>query len=179
MVETNVQTVNLELFPEYTVSFALFNDVTNVSALRQKLLKGEISCTMVNTNLIPDVFTVLLACNRAVYNITNSSMKTRSIHTEVLYNLSPTSSITDSLKTFGVADDQKSFLCVGIRKNDENDDFENILKMVDGVSVPTDTLKTLHDAVRIQKLYKITNDEIAVDGLANAVCMRVSTKDFL
>lgn len=170
----------LDLHPHYNVTAALFRDVTNSSALRSKLMKGELNCALINVTYIPGMLAVLLACNKSVHCYTNSSMKTRSLHTEVIYNLSPTNSIKDSLKNFSISDDEKIILYVAIRKvSEDTDPVCNIVDSIEGNIGSLDDLSVVSNAEKIKELYKIGDKELNISSLTEAVVMRVSTKDAL
>ena len=174
------ETFKLDLYPEYTATFCLFDEVTNISTLRQKVMKKEIDCALINVDYVTGVFPVLLACNKAVYAKTNKSMKTRSLHTEVLYNLSPSNSITDSLKTFGAADSQKAVICLCLRKEEEGETgAQAIFNMVEGTAKALSCLESFVNVEKCKNIYKITDGESDIGTLEDSIVMRISTKDVL
>ena len=72
MTEKNdgmIENFIVDAFPEYHVSIGFFNNVNNVPELRKKLLSGELNCALLNSSLITGVFPVLLACNKAVFDL--------------------------------------------------------------------------------------------------------------
>ena len=84
-------------------------------------------------------------------------MKLRSPYTELLFNLSPSSNVTESLKTFGVAEDCTSAIAVRIVPDTCNDSaaFENDLKTgLDCETVEFTRLTEKCDLAAIKQLYK-------------------------
>ena len=175
----HIETFNLDLYPDYTVTVALFRDVTNMSEIRASLLAGKLNCALLNVDVIADVFTLLQACNKAVYSNTNQSMKTRKMHTEILYNLSPSKKIKDALNTFGVNDTQQALIGLCLRESVcETDGIESLVEMVDGATaVSLKDIEQFCDKEKLMKLYKITKEELSVGSLADAIALRVATKD--
>jgi len=170
----------IDTFPEYHVSIGCMNNVKNVPELRKKLLGGELNCALLNSSLITDVFPVLLACNKAVSDHMDSSKKTRNIHSEILYNMSPSNSISGSLKTFGVTNDQTSFLCASVYKGgSEPNGVETVLKMADGTVTPLTTLEGSCQVEKIKELYKIGDEELTIGSLSDAVVMRIASKHII
>ena len=177
----HVETFKLDIYPEYTATVALLIDVKNTSEIRSNLLSGKLNCALLNTEIIADVFSLLQACNKAVYSNTNKTMRTRNLHTEILFNLSPSNSIKESLTTFGVSDTQTNLIGVCLRKDDDvTDGMDTLLKMVDGATTkPLCDIEKYCDTNRITKLYKVSEDELSIGSLADAVVLRVATKDAL
>ncbi|CAB3987432.1 Hypothetical predicted protein, partial [Paramuricea clavata] len=79
----------LELYPEYSISVTLFDNVSNMSELREMLVKGKLEAALVNATMVPDIFAVFLAANKAVHLSESSKTKTRNVYSEILFNLSP------------------------------------------------------------------------------------------
>ena len=71
-------------------SIYLFRHVTNSSEIKSKLINGEIDATVLNAALIPDILQIFVAANKASLSNFQGEKLTKTIHTEVLFNLSPT-----------------------------------------------------------------------------------------
>lgn len=89
-------------------------------------------------------------------------MKLRSPYTELLFNLSPSSNVTDSLKTFGAAEDCTFAIAVRIvpEISTHSSAFENDLK--NGLNCKIGEFSKLCekcDWTEIKKLYKPTTLE--------------------
>ena len=68
---------------------------------------------LVKSSLIPSPLVVAVAANKADLARKRGNMKTRSVQTETLYNLSSSKNITESLKNFGGGDSDQSFVVAG------------------------------------------------------------------
>ena len=91
-------------------------------------------------------------------------MKLRSPFTELLFNLSPSTNVTESLKTFGVAEDCTSAIAIRIVNETSSDPcaFETDLKtgLICEIShFTTDNLTKLCDWAAVKQLYKPTVSE--------------------
>ena len=71
-------------------SIYLFRNVTNSSEIKSKLINGELDATVLNAALIPDILQIFVAANKASLSNFQDEKLTKTIHTEVLFNLSPT-----------------------------------------------------------------------------------------
>ena len=176
----NITTFPFDLHPDHTVQCALITQVTNAKDLRSRLIKGEIKGALIKASLIIDIFPVLLSCNKALHMLKKKSMKTRSIYTEILLNLYPTTSINESLKHMGISDSEENVLLLMIHQtNEPAQDIQDVLAMISGHVQPLSALKSICDADAVKKLYKITPDELTIGSLTDAVTCRVATKDAL
>jgi hypothetical protein len=93
--------------------------VKNVSITKQvkdNVIKGELACPMVRSCLVLSTLVVVTAANKDCLKYSRWAMKTRSINTEILFNLSSSSKITDSLNKFGGQDADTTFLVVSVYK---------------------------------------------------------------
>ena len=173
-----VASYSLDLYKDYIVDVCLCKNVENASELRDKIIQGKLNCTLMNTKYILDIFPVLLAANKAVHSFLNSSMKTRNVHAEILYNLSPSTSINESLKKFGISKDDKALLLVIIRKTTESHTKE-IIEQIQGEVNNLDTLKDTCFEKEIIDFYKISEEELQLGTIADAITVRVASKDAL
>ncbi len=95
---------------KYFCDFLLFREVTNASAVRQACVDGKFrsdpsqngsgTVSILKAPLILDLMQLKAAVSKAVvaFLAKPSRMKTRSLDTEIVYYLSSSKSISDSLK---------------------------------------------------------------------------------
>lgn len=163
--------INLDPITESKLTIRLFRNVKNTPELRKNIMDGTLKCAIIKPSLIVDPFVITLAANKA---LTSPKMITRTVYTEILFNLSISKNITPSLQLFGIDDKETDILVVGVDKVDENG---SVFEGIDGEEVDVKTLGNLRDEKAIQKAYKLKEDEVRRD-LLGAVCNRICIKDF-
>lgn len=172
-------THDLELFPDHRVTQMLFKEVKNAAELRQCAVEGKISAALINPTMLVSPFQVLVAANKAVSLQKNGKMKTRSLFSEIIFNLSPTNNISEAFKRFGISDGDDSVLVVLVHTEDESPLVSDIRARVNGRQVPAEDVPSLTDHTKIKKLYKVTPQEEKCGTLLDAVVCRMATKDVM
>ena len=141
-----------------------------------------------------DSFQIFVACQLAKNAEQFNHMVTRSVHSEIVFNLSPTKKvfiylfffcylsyfknyflqITESLAKFGISDADKDLYCVLV----ENSNVDVVCDAIKGdmFDVTQSPLPDLSDIDEIKKVYKIKEEELMVGTLLEAVINRMSTK---
>ncbi|XP_067284126.1 EKC/KEOPS complex subunit TPRKB [Pseudorasbora parva] len=170
-------TRDLELFPEYTVTQLLFKDVKNATELRKMAVNGEIKGALINPSMVVDAFQVLVAANKAVHLHKIGKMKTRSLYSEIIFNLSPTNNISEAFKRFGISDSDTAVHIVLVHNKEETLNIDDIISKVDGQQIAVDQVSDLTDPAKIKKLYKVAPQEEKCGSLLDAVVCRMATKD--
>ncbi|KAG7497458.1 hypothetical protein JOB18_037939 [Solea senegalensis] len=172
-------TQKLELFPDQRVTQTLFKEVKNAAELRQSAVEGTISGALINPTMLVDPFQVMVAANKAVHFQKTGKMKTRSLYSEIIFNLSPTNNISEAFKRFGISDADDSVMIVVVHDKNETQLPQDIAAKVDGRQVPVEDVSSLSDPAKIKKLYKITPQEEKCGTLLDAVVCRMATKDVM
>merc|ERR1712020_403206 len=135
-------------------SVYLFRNVTNSADIKSKLLNGEIDATILNAALIPDVLQIFVAANIASLSNMHGKKCTKTIHTEVLYNLSPRKKVTESLKMFGIDETMQDLLVV-LFEDENQEKFKSIQNIIDGDITDLSELEQITDWKQISKLHGI------------------------
>lgn len=157
-------------------SILLFGDVTNCSELRQMVLSGGLQVCLIRSSLVADVFQVQCAIAKVLTNHSSGRMKTRSLLSEILYILGPTSSIGDSLRQMGAQDSDKTLIVV--RLDDPEDRHLSTLKEhIKGRQLPLNSIPQFTDSQALAKLFKVTEKELSMGSLLDAVVTRIALKD--
>ena len=121
-------------------------------------------------------------------------MKTRSIYSEIIYNMSPNKKviltlhsilivdihqlniqISDSLNRFGIKDSDTDILFVLLNEMSG----EELEQIVEGDSVDITNLDEICDEKEVKKIYKVKDEELTVGSLLDAVINRISTKEIV
>ncbi|KAF2666471.1 CGI-121-domain-containing protein [Microthyrium microscopicum] len=149
------------------VYVALFQSVKNSSFLRQQLIEGNTTYeyAFLDASTILSTTHVLAACFRAINDATANRLRTRNVHSEIVFALSPNNNIAESFRRFGVADETTSLLAIkvipttGTAAGDSSatDAIATHLRgAVEGEPAPftDEAFAGLSDVTRIRKLYK-------------------------
>lgn len=119
-----------------------------------------------------------MAANKAVVSQKFGGMVTRSVYSEILYNLSITKNISQSLTRFGVETGQDLLVCFII--GTESDKTEQILSQIDGEMRPITELRNLSDLIAIRKAYKLERLDTKSDyDLLDNIVSRIATKNIV
>lgn len=175
---SNSYICNLDILTNTKITIFLYRNVRNVSDIKRKLFAGEIQCAVLNPSLICSPFLIATAANKAMISKFRNTLTTRTIYTEVLYNLSPTRNISESLMKFGIDDELKNMIIIFLNNVENDDDFNKVLNIVDGEQVPINKLHEFNDISLIRKVYKISEAELKVSSLEDSILSKLSIKGF-
>ena len=169
----------------------LFKDIKNGKEIHSHILEGSLKCAAIKPALIAHPLQIAVACKKSlaasVAISTNEAkskgLMTKSIFTEILYNLAPTKNIAESLKTYGVSNNDHEIIFVLIKEQNQeySSSQDELLSKVDGklVSNLMDDKEGLpcftnwNSIVKLHKLKSITDKKCIVDVLVS----RAATKD--
>ncbi|KAK4799507.1 hypothetical protein SAY86_024872 [Trapa natans] len=162
-----------------TLSFALFTDVTNSKDLLDSMQTGtmEPECALLNAWLIPDIFPVLAAAHKTLVSKSRSSLTTRTLHSELVYNYAGSKHITESLKRCGISGSSSYILAA--RFDASAEEMEAIGNMIKGTEIELEELEAKADKAQIQKHYKISGLELGISSLSDAITCRIASRDAL
>ncbi|KZF24440.1 CGI-121-domain-containing protein [Xylona heveae TC161] len=171
-----IETFHLSHLPSsYAVHAALYRDVQNASFLRQQLLSGntEFEYAFLDATSIISTMHALAAAFRATNDFMNNRLRSRNVHSETVFCLSPNNNIADSFRRFGVNDTTTNLLVIKICTGGEitTDGVRTHLsRAVDGAAVPfiDESLRSMTDLAKIKKIYKIgTSNNVGSAGKRN------------
>ena len=80
-----------DLFPNYYLDTFLFTEVTNSKDILKQLPQFIFACS--NPQLIADEFQLLISANKTIFAKENNEMKTKNIHSELVYTLSASNNV--------------------------------------------------------------------------------------
>lgn len=166
---------DLDAVTNTTLTMYLYKNVENVEEIRNNIIKGDWKCAVIKPNLIIDPFQVAVAANKAAVSEKDGSMVTRSVFGEILYNLSLTKNISQSLSKFGIEKENNLLVCFLIRPDQ---DYSNeILQKIHGEPCAIGELKHLTSVKDVKSIYKLNNYN--KEDLLDVIVSRIVTKSFV
>lgn len=173
------QTFPLDSTTSSSVVLTLFTNITNAQEIRDNLKNGNVDFAAINPNLIYDPFQVVIAANKAACNV---KLTTKSVHSEILFNLSFSKNITQSFQRFGLEENGKTALVAVIVKNDDAVDEvkKKIIDVVRGDVVDLVRLRDFCDVAALKKAYKLGDCEMKNScDILGCVVSKIASKDLI
>ncbi|KAJ5748536.1 uncharacterized protein N7511_010232 [Penicillium nucicola] len=170
---SGLETINVPHLTSLPVHVALYRDVQNAAFLKSQLLAGnaEFEYALIDASMIssPDIDTLHQVLSRAhataaIFRAANDYMhnrlKSRNVHSEIVFSFNSTNNIAESFRRFGIADTTKDLLVVKVSVSPEithESVAAHLSATVQGTSVPFDdqTLAEVSDINKIKKVYKL------------------------
>ncbi|KAJ9605698.1 hypothetical protein H2200_009547 [Cladophialophora chaetospira] len=160
-----VETINLaHLPPELALYVAMYTDVENATFLKEQLLAGnaEFEYAFIDASLIISTKHVLAAAFRACYDYLNDRLKSRNVHSETVFSLSPNNNIGEAFRRFGVNEATKNLLVLKVATNAEitlDSVSSHLSASIKGQESTFDdaTFRKVSDIDRIKKIYKLAS----------------------
>ncbi|KAL2350780.1 kinase binding protein CGI-121-domain-containing protein [Cryomyces antarcticus] len=162
----HTQTITLPHLTSNPLYVSLFENVKNAPFLRQQLLDGntEFQYAFLDASAVLGLHTglplangpqqvlsvghVLAACFRAVNYMNHNRLKSRNVHSEIVFSLSPNNNIAESFRRFGITDTTTSVLAIKVATNDSitaSAVQEHLSRNVEGDSIPfSDEVKKIY-----------------------------------
>ncbi|CZT03006.1 related to protein cgi-121 [Rhynchosporium agropyri] len=160
----HLQTLHLEhLPPAYDFHIALYHNVTNASFLHQQLLAGntDFEYAMIDATVILSKTHVLAAAYRAVNDLLENKLRSRNIHSEIVFSLSPNQNIAQSFRLFGITPTTTSLLILKLSTPTapylSSSVQSHLSSSVEGENVPftDEVLAQGCDEKKVRKVYKL------------------------
>ena len=145
---------------------ALFTNLENGDFLRQQLLAGnsDFEYAFVNCDTVVSTTHLLAACFRAVNDLRSNRLRSRNVHSEIVFSLGINNNIASSLKTFGVDASTRHLLAIKVgdaQPEPSDDDFNKVQSHlganVKGEPLPftDEVIAPLTDWSKVRKAYKL------------------------
>ena len=171
-----METITLPHLPQSPIQVCLFKNVQNAAFLRQQLLEGntDFEYAFLDASVLVSRSHVLAACFRAISDSLNGRLKSRNVHSEIVFSLSPnnnvsqsmffayqhyspTTQIAESFRRFGIQDTSTHIVAVKVLKTPEQSVAEHLAANVQGelVALTDEALASVKDDARIRKIYRL------------------------
>ncbi|KAF8632428.1 hypothetical protein AX17_004869 [Amanita inopinata Kibby_2008] len=167
-----METAHFPFFPSSSshVHIALFTSLTptSLTTLRQRIINASqtpseresVNFAFLNPRLITSRLHLQTAIYQAILAQTQGSLRTKTVHSEILWNLNPTNNITEAIRRYGVSDDLTSLLVVHICGPDltQAEAQAKMSQVVPGTIVPLNALETITDWTTVKRYHKLNNE---------------------
>ncbi|KAJ3572596.1 hypothetical protein NP233_g2976 [Leucocoprinus birnbaumii] len=156
-----------------TTHIALFRNVKNAAELRKRIIaaattegeagdaaREEVNFAFIDARLITSRLHLQTAVYQSLLAEAQNGLRTRTVHSEVLWNLNPTNNITEAIRRYGVSDATTSLLVVRIDGgNIPVEEMQSrIQKVVEGELTPLSKLREITDWTTIKKYHKLASE---------------------
>jgi len=161
-----LQSINLEHLPvDYTIHIALFHDIKNAAFLHQQLLAGntDFEYALIDASIIVSKLHALAATYRAVNDLIENRLRSRNVHSEIVFSLSPNNNIAESFRRFGITPTTTNLLVIKISKPSQSTTAHAIQSHLtanlegEQVEFSDAVLGSMTDLARVKKIYKLNN----------------------
>lgn len=162
-----LQTVQLEHLPSsHHIHLALYRNITNAAFLHQQLLAGNsaFEYALIDASVIVSKIHGLAATYRAVNDMLEDRLKSRNVHSEIVFSLSPNNNIAESFRRFGISPATTSLLVIKVSTPAASftaaEVQAHLQKVIQGEQVPFDDdfIAEMTDLARVRKIYKLNNN---------------------
>ncbi|KIW55243.1 hypothetical protein PV05_07538 [Exophiala xenobiotica] len=176
-----VETIHLaHTPPELALHVAVYTDVENASFLKEQLLAGnaEFEYAFIDASMILSTKHVLAAAFRAMNDYLNERLKSRNIHSEIVFCLSPNNNIGEAFRRFGVSESTRNLVVLKVATTPDitlENVSQHLSTHIQGKECDFDdaSFRKISDVDRIRKVYKAnlptssSKDGKAVNGTSD------------
>lgn len=191
----NVVSENYEHIGDFgNCEILLYKNIRNSRKLHSAIIEGKIKCAMIKPVLIAHPLQIAVATKKSLAakyasssantNSKTKGLMTKSVFTEILYNLAPTKNIAESLKLYGIGQEDTEILIVITKEpGTEQDEVKNVLiNEIDGDLVPNlmdeiEGLPSLTNWELVSKVHKLKSTSLNKKNIVDILISRAATKD--
>ncbi|KAH9956799.1 CGI-121-domain-containing protein [Russula dissimulans] len=154
-----------------TVHVALFKHVRNAAKLKARIVRAStlegiegdmereaVNFAFVDARVVTSVLHIQTAIAQALLSATQNTLRTKTVHSEVIWALNPSNNITEALRRYGVSDDSTALLVIRIHPLETSDVKSRMCAVVEGTLVPISELEGLTDWIAVKKYNKLNGD---------------------
>ncbi|KAG6375133.1 hypothetical protein JVT61DRAFT_3338 [Boletus reticuloceps] len=157
----------------YPVVFAAkFKGVKNAGAIRQRIVKAAtmeegperdkerdaVNFAFINAKLITSPLHLQTAAVQALFASSTETMRTKTLHSEIIWNLNPTNNISEAIKRYGVSDDMTDLIVMHIVSWEREDILQRMRNVVDGELDLLANVSQVTDWDTVIKHYKLDQE---------------------
>lgn len=153
--------ITVPQFPEQRVLITLFTNVKNSASIKNELIKGnsKYDYSFINASLILTLEQLFASVHKTILDSVGGRMKSKSINSELILNLSPFTGISDSFKKIGLTEKTENLILVKFLSSDDDisslmTDLQDIIEG-DLQSLDDESLIALTDFKNVKKIFKL------------------------
>mmetsp|Transcript_955 Transcript_955/g.1708 ORF Transcript_955/g.1708 Transcript_955/m.1708 type:complete len:195 (+) Transcript_955:23-607(+) len=174
--------IGFETNADVSLLVSCFKNVKNIEELKEYAFSDSspLSISLIDCENIFSYQHFLVASNLAVHNYKEDVMKTRNVHTELIYSLSPSKNVADSLRRIGAQDSTQHLIIAAF--DQEIDELNSFCEKVQGENVGTSSMGRELSSDQVQKFkksFKIADQELEVSTLEDGIIQKIVTKHFI
>ncbi|KIM62255.1 hypothetical protein SCLCIDRAFT_840512 [Scleroderma citrinum Foug A] len=171
------------------VYVAKFKEVKNADAVRTRIVKAAtvvgsdgdaerdaVNFAFIEAKLITSPLHLQTAIYQALLSESQGSLRTKTIHSEIIWALNPTNNISEAIKLFGVSSKTTDLILVHVTTSHICDVQQKMSAIVEGNLVPMSTIAESTSWVDIKKHYKL-NGELALKEVSGDETLQRSIID--
>ncbi|KAH9986800.1 kinase binding protein CGI-121-domain-containing protein [Russula vinacea] len=156
-----------------TVHVALFIHVTNAANLKARIVRAStlegtegqvereaVNFAFVDARLITSVLHIQTAITQALLAAAQNTLRTKTVHSEVIWALNPSNNITEALRRYGVSGDTSALLVIRIDPLDPSSVKNRMSAVIEGTQAPLSQLASLTDWVAVKRYNKLNVDPV-------------------
>ncbi|KAG2139749.1 kinase binding protein CGI-121-domain-containing protein [Suillus clintonianus] len=166
-----METYYYSQFNHAVVHVALFDDVTNAAAIRSRIVQAArnlgvdgntereaVNFAFIDARLISSSLHLQTAIYQALLSETQGQLRTKTVHSEILWALNPTNNITEAIRRYGVSDASTTLIVVRVDVSDTPNIQRRMCDIIQGSMVPFRVLGQITDWSIIKKHYKLDSE---------------------
>ncbi|KIM79467.1 hypothetical protein PILCRDRAFT_823362 [Piloderma croceum F 1598] len=178
-----METYTLSHFPAQLslVHVALYMAVTNAPSLRARIIKAAttqgvegdhersaVNFAFVDARLITGRLHVQTAIYQAILAESQGSLRTKTVHSEILWALNPSNNITEAIRRYGVSDTTTALFVIRVTSPDLTDVEVKMNAVVSGTLSPLSSLNQLTDWPSIRKYHKLNTEPAIKEAVGDS-----------
>ncbi|TVY28343.1 EKC/KEOPS complex subunit [Lachnellula hyalina] len=148
-----LETIHLEHLPTTPIHISLYRNVKNAPFLQQQLLAGntDFEYAFIDASVIVSRIHVLSAAYRAINALHSHRLRSRNVHSEIVFSLSPNNNIAESFRRFGITATTENLLVVKVGGG-----REEVKRHLEG-AVEGEAVGGMLDVGKVRKVYKLNS----------------------
>lgn len=161
----------LDPFPGRHLHVAVFDEITNSAEVCAWVRTPGAECTAIDARMVIDASQLFAAALVALHAEARGKLVTHALYSEALFALSASRQISDAFRRFGA---NETCTRMVIMTFDDNA-AARLAANISGKLVDPSSLGAGCDEVAVRKAYKVTESELRLGTLSEAVVSRIAT----